>query len=74
MCVWGGGGGGGGWEQFHFTWDSNWLATSLLTPAVVEALSPVESVNDGKQAAWFMHKYLQVGWGAGSGGMGIGDE
>ena len=41
MCVCGGGG-GGGWEQSHFTWDSNWLATSLLTPAVVEALSPVK--------------------------------
>ena len=81
---------------------------SLLTPAVVEALSPVkltkwnlpeidpetmgtseanvfcggdlcgyanttvESVNDGKQAAWFMHKYLQVRWGEGGGGMGMG--
>ena len=24
------------------------------------ANTTVESVNDGKQAAWFMHKYLQV--------------
>ena len=31
------------------------------------AATTVESVNDGKQAAWHMHEYLQVGgvtWGA----------
>ena len=31
------------------------------------ANTTVESVNDGKQAAWFMHKYLQVGWWNGNG-------
>ena len=25
------------------------------------ANTTVESVNDGKQAAWYMHQYLQVG-------------
>lgn len=25
------------------------------------ANTTVESVNDGKQASWFMHKYIQVG-------------
>lgn len=27
------------------------------------ANTTVESVNDGKQAAWYMHQYLQVGGG-----------
>ena len=31
------------------------------------ANTTVESVNDGKQAAWFMHKYLQVRWWNGNG-------
>ena len=26
------------------------------------ANTTVESVNDGKQASWFMHQYLQVWW------------
>ena len=26
------------------------------------ANTTVESVNDGKQAAWFIHQYLQVAW------------
>ena len=43
------------------------------------ANTTVESVNDGKQAAWFMHKYLQVRcrveweWSVVS-GMGIGNS
>lgn len=37
------------------------------------ANTTVESVNDGKQAAWFMHKYLQVRGGGGGMGMGYGE-
>ena len=45
--------------------DSETMATSLPNVFCGGDLSgyantTVESVNDGKQAAWFIHKYLQV--------------